>query len=135
MTNAANADDQGIVRIPSRHSVSETITRLQALLEERGIKVFALIDFSGDAAHAGLTMRPEQMLIFGNPKAGTPLMVAAPTAGLDLPLKALVWEDSDGKTWMAYNDPQYVVTRHGLPPSLSANLAVVEPLLALAARD
>jgi uncharacterized protein (DUF302 family) len=135
MTDAANSDDPGIVRIPSRHSVSETITRLQGLLEARGIKVFALIDFSGDAARAGLTMRPEQMLIFGNPKAGTPLMVAAPTVGLDLPLKALVWEDSDGKTWMAYNEPKYVVARHGLPPSLSANLAAVEPLLELAARD
>jgi len=135
MTDAANFDDQGIVRIPSRHSVSETITRLQGLLEARGIKVFALIDFSGDAARAGLTMRPEQMLIFGNPKAGTPLMVAAPTAGLDLPLKALVWEDSDGRTWMAYNAPKYVVARHGLPPSLSANLAVIEPVLELAARD
>ena len=135
MTDAANSDDQGIVRIPSRHSVSETITRLRALLEERGIKVFALIDFSGDAARAGLTMRPEQMLIFGNPKAGTPLMVAAPTAGLDLPLKALVWEDAEGKTWMAYNEPKYVVARHGLPPSLSANLAAAEPLLERAAGE
>jgi uncharacterized protein (DUF302 family) len=135
MTNAANSDDQGIVRIPSRHSVSETITRLQALLEEHGIKVFALIDFSGDAARAGLTMRPEQMLIFGNPKAGTPLMVAAPAVGLDLPLKALVWQDSDGKTWMAYNEPKYIVARYGLPASLSANLAAVEPLLELAAGD
>ena len=79
-------------------------------------------------------MRTEQMLIFGNPKAGTPLMVAAPTAGLDLPLKALVWEDTDG-TWIAYNDPQYVIKRHGLPAALAANLSVVPPLLERAAGD
>jgi uncharacterized protein (DUF302 family) len=134
MTNAAEAD-QGIARIPSHYSVSETITRLQALLQARGIKVFALIDFSGDAERAGLTMRPEQMLIFGNPKAGTPLMVAAPTTGLDLPLKALVWQDGDGNTWITYNEPRYVVKRHGLASSFSANLAAVEPILESAAHD
>jgi len=134
MSNAADAE-QGIARIPSRHSVSETISRLQSLLKDHGIKVFGLIDFSGDAERAGLAMRPEQMLIFGNPKAGTPLMVAAPTAGLDLPLKALVWQDSHGGTWIAYNDPEYVVKRHGLAPSLGGNLAAVEPLLERAAGD
>ena len=133
MTGAADSD-QGIARIHSRHSVTETIARLESILKERGIMVFARIDFSGDAARAGLTMRTEQMLIFGNPKAGTPLMVAAPTAGLDLPLKALVWEDTDG-TWIAYNDPQYVVKRHGLPAALAANLSVVSPLLERAAGD
>ena len=97
--------------------------------------VFAHIDFSGDAARAGLAMRPEQMLIFGNPKAGTPLMVEAPVAGLDLPLKALVWEDTEGKSWIAYNDPQYIVRRHGLPPALAANLAAVAPIVALAAGE
>jgi uncharacterized protein (DUF302 family) len=134
MTHAADSD-RGIARIRSRYSVSETIARLEALLKERGIMVFARIDFSGDAGRAGLTMRPEQMLIFGNPKAGTPLMLAAPTAGLDLPLKALVWEDTVGHTWIAYNEPQYVVDRHGLEPSLSANLAAVVPLLGRAAGD
>src|ERR1700719_2670804 len=112
MTAAADSD-QGIARIRSRHPVTETIARLESILKERGILVFARIDFSGDAARAGLTMRTEQMLIFGNPKAGTPLMVAAPTAGLDLPLKALVWEDTDGSAWIAYNDPEYVIKRHG----------------------
>jgi uncharacterized protein (DUF302 family) len=127
--------DPGIVRIPSQHSVAVTMDRLEALLKERGVMVFARIDFSGDAQRAGLTLRPQQMLIFGNPKAGTPLMVAVPTSGLDLPLKALVWEDTAGKAWIAYNDPQYVVRRHGLAPALSANLAAVIPLIERAAKE
>ena len=92
MSYAADKD-RGIVRLQSHRSVADTVDRLEALLKERGVIVFARIDFSGDAAKAGLTMRPEQLLIFGNPKAGTALMQAAPIAGLDLPLKALVWED------------------------------------------
>ncbi|HEX4586105.1 MAG TPA: DUF302 domain-containing protein [Burkholderiaceae bacterium] len=127
-------EDTGVVQIPSQHSVVETVDRLERLLKERGLIVFARIDFSGDAAKAGLTMRAEQMLIFGNPKAGTPLMQAAPASGLDLPIKALVWEDADGKTWLAYNDPQYIVRRHGLPPGLAANLAAPVPLLEAATR-
>jgi uncharacterized protein (DUF302 family) len=127
--------DDGIVRIPSNHTVAKTMDRLQTLLRERGVLVFALIDFSGDAARAGLGMRPEQMLIFGNPKAGTPLMVEAPVAGLDLPLKALAWEDAEGKTWLAYNDPAYIVRRHGLAATLGANLATALPIIALAAGD
>jgi uncharacterized protein (DUF302 family) len=127
--------DNGIIRIQSRHNVAKTIERLQTLLKERGILVFAHIDFSGDAARAGLAMRPEQMLIFGNPKAGTPLMVEAPVAGLDLPLKALVWEDAEGKTWVAYNDPQFIVRRHNLSSSLAANLAAASPIMALAAGE
>jgi len=126
--------EAGIVRIPSQHSVAATLERLESLLKERGIMIFARIDFSGDAARAGLTMRAEQMLIFGNPKAGTPLMQSAPTAGLDLPLKALVWEDADGRTQIAYNDPQYVVRRHGLDAALAANLAAPVPLIERAAR-
>jgi uncharacterized protein (DUF302 family) len=127
--------DSGIRRITSRHSVAATLERLEGLLKERGVMIFARIDFSGDAARAGLTMRPEQMLIFGNPKAGTPLMQSVPAAGIDLPLKALVWEDADGRTQIAYNDPQYIVRRHGLDPALAANLAVVVPLLERAAGD
>jgi uncharacterized protein (DUF302 family) len=125
--------DDGIIRIPSKHTVARTMDRLQTLLKERGILVFALIDFSGDASRAGLGMRPEQMLIFGNPKAGTPLMVEAPAAGLDLPLKALAWEEAEGKTWIAYNDPAYIVRRHGLSAALGANLAAALPIIALAA--
>jgi uncharacterized protein (DUF302 family) len=127
--------DDGIIRMPSHHNVAKTMERLQTLLKERGILVFAHIDFSADAARAGLTMRPEQMLIFGNPKAGTPLMVESPPAGLDLPLKALVWEDAEGKTWVAYNDPQYIVRRHGLSPALAANLAAAVPIVVLAAGE
>ncbi len=128
MTIGADVDS-GIVRIPSQHSVAATADRLEALLKERGIMVFARIDFSADAGRAGLTMRPEQLIVFGNPKAGTPLMVAQPTAGLDLPLKALIWEDAEGKAWLAYNDPAYIVRRHQVPAALSANLSAVIPLL------
>jgi uncharacterized protein (DUF302 family) len=134
MTNPIEAEN-GIKKIPSQHSVAVTMQRLQSLLKERGITVFALIDFSADAARAGLVMRSEQLLIFGNPKAGTPLMVAAPVAGLDLPLKALIWEEADGKTWIAYNDPQYIVRRHALEPALGSNLAAVLPILEHAAHE
>ena len=130
----SNDTDQGIVRIASHHAVAETMDRIESELKQRGIIVFARIDFSADAARAGLTMRPEQLLIFGNPKAGTPLMQAAPVAGLDLPLKALVWEDAEHHVWIAYNDPQYVVRRHALASSLSANLAAAVPLLEQAAQ-
>jgi uncharacterized protein (DUF302 family) len=126
--------DRGIVRIASHHAVGETMDRIESLLKQRGIMVFARIDFSGDAARAGLTMRPEQLLIFGNPKAGTPLMQAEPVAGLDLPLKALVWQDADARTWIAYNDPLYVVRRHALASALSANLAAAMPILEQAAQ-
>jgi uncharacterized protein (DUF302 family) len=125
----------GVVLIPSQHSVSATLERLEAILKQHGIMVFARIDFGGDAARAGLAMRPEQLLIFGNPKAGTPLMSAVPTAGIDLPLKALVFEDGDQKTWIAYNDPVYIVRRHALAAGLGANLAAVIPLLERAARE
>jgi uncharacterized protein (DUF302 family) len=127
--------DSGVVRINSRHSVAETIERLQSLLKERGVLIFARIDFSGDAARAGLALRAEQMLIFGNPRAGTPLMQSVPAAGIDLPLKALVWEDSAGQTQIAYNDPQYIIRRHGLEAALAANLAAVVPLIERAARE
>ena len=127
--------DTGIICIASRHSVAETLQRLESLLTQRGVMIFARIDFSGDAARAGLTLRPEQMLIFGNPRAGTPLMQSVPAAGLDLPLKALVWEDAEGHTQIAYNDPQYIIRRHGLDAALAANLAAVVPLIERAAGD
>ena len=130
----ATAADTGVVRLSSNHSVADTAARLESALKERGILVFAHLDFAADAARAGLTMRPEQLLIFGNPKAGTPLLVAMPTVGLDLPLKALIWESGDGTVWLAYNDPQYVVRRHGLADALAANLGAVVPILQEAAR-
>jgi uncharacterized protein (DUF302 family) len=129
-----DASQRGVILIPASRSAVATIDRLESLLRERGIMIFARIDFSGDAARAGLTMRPEQLLVFGNPKAGTPLMIAAPVVGLDLPIKALAFEDEAGKTWLAYNDPHYLVRRHGLAAALAANLAAVIPLLEQAAK-
>jgi uncharacterized protein (DUF302 family) len=127
------SNESGITRITSHHSVTTTLERLESLLKERGVMVFARIDFSGDAARAGMTMQPEQMLIFGNPKAGTPLMQSVPAAGLDLPLKALVWQDAQGQTQVAYNDPQYIIRRHRLDAAFAANLAAVVPLIERAA--
>src|ERR1700757_1305440 len=131
----SNTIDSGIRRISSQHSVSATLERLETLLKERGVMIFARIDFSGDAARAGLDLRPEQMLSFGNPKAGTPLMQSVPAAGLALPLKALVWEDAEGQTQIAYNDPQYIIRRHGLDATFAANLAAVVPLIERAASE
>jgi uncharacterized protein (DUF302 family) len=127
--------DAGIRKLPAHHSVDETIDRLAALQKERGVTIFARIDFSKDAAANGLSMSPEQQLIFGNPKAGTPLMVASPTAALDLPVRAICWQDKDGKTWLAYNDPAYILQRHRLPVSFATNLAAVIPLLQKAAGE
>ena len=118
----------GIVSIPSAHSVAQTVARLEATLQAKGVKLFSLIDHSGEAEKAGLPMRPTKLLIFGNPKAGTPLMIAAPTSALDLPLKILVWEDAAGQAWIAYNSPAYLQARHGLPPDLLQNIAIIEAL-------
>ena len=115
--------DRGIVDIPSRYSVPETLARLQSILKEKGVTVFALIDHSGEAANAGLEMLPTQLLIFGSPKAGTPLMVAAPSVAIDLPLKALAWQDAQGKVWLSYNAPEYLQQRHGIPADLLKNIA------------
>jgi uncharacterized protein (DUF302 family) len=115
--------DHGIIEFRSPFDVSTTIDKIRAALDSHGITVFAQIDFSGDAARAGLSMPAEQMLIFGNPKGGTPLMQQEPRAGLDLPLKALVWDDGQGASWIACNAPEYIIARHGLPEALAANLA------------
>jgi uncharacterized protein (DUF302 family) len=120
----------GFISKLSPHSVPETIQRLSALLKSKGVAIFALIDHSGEAEKAGLKMRPTQLLIFGNPKGGTPLMLAAPSTAIDLPLKALVWEDADGKVWLSYNSPDYLQQRHGFPADLGKNIAAIEPLLA-----
>jgi len=132
--NTSVAEEHGVVRIDSHHSVAHTAERLEALLKERGMQIFAHLDFTADASRAGLTMRPEQLLIFGNPRSGTPLMQAQPAVGLDLPLKALIWEDADGHVTIAYNEPQYVLQRHGLPASFTANISGVIPLLQRAAQ-
>jgi uncharacterized protein (DUF302 family) len=127
--------ETGIRKLPAHHSVAETLDRLSVLLKDRGIKIFARIDFSADAAWYGLSMLPQQQLIFGNPKAGTPLMLENPTAALDLPIRAICWEDPRGKTWLAYNDPAYTIKRHSLPENLTGNLAAVIPLLEQAAAE
>ncbi|MGC8519082.1 MAG: DUF302 domain-containing protein [Steroidobacteraceae bacterium] len=126
-------DIPGFVSLRAAHSVAETLERLEASLAQRGIAVFARIDFSADAARVGLQMRPEQLLIFGNPRAGTPLMQQLPEVGLDLPLKALAWEDEQGQTWLAYNDLQYIAQRYRMDGSSTERLAGVLPLLEAAA--
>ena len=125
--------DNGIVSIPSNHSVDQTVEKLEEILQAKGVKLFALIDHSGEAEKAGMEMRPTKLLIFGNPKAGTPLMIASPSIAIDLPLKILVWEDGNGKVWISYNSPAYLQARHNLPPHLVQNIAVVEALAAKAA--
>jgi uncharacterized protein (DUF302 family) len=124
----ATATNNGIVNKPSKHSVEQTIEALSNILKSKGVAVFALIDHSGEAEKVGLKMRPTKLLIFGKPKAGTPLMLASPSSAIDLPLKLLVWEDAQGKVWVSYNSPEYLRERHGLPQELMQNIAVVEGL-------
>ncbi len=119
----------GIIDVPSRYSVPETLARLQKILKEKGVAVFALIDHSGEAEKVGLAMRPTQLLIFGSPKGGTPLMVAAPRLAIDLPLKALAWQDEQGRVWLSYNSPEYLQQRHGFPAELMKNIAVIGALV------
>jgi uncharacterized protein (DUF302 family) len=122
----------GLLQVASKYSVDETVKRLQAVLAEKGVQVFARIDHSGEAEKVGLKMRPTKVLIFGNPKGGTPLMVAAPSLAIDLPLKALVAQDESGKVWVTYNNPEYLQQRHGVPEDLIKNIAVVGTLVAKA---
>jgi uncharacterized protein (DUF302 family) len=126
--------DKGLVTVPSSHSVDDTVAKLETMLAEKQVKLFAVIDHSGEAKRAGLEMPPTKVLIFGNPKGGTPLMVAAPSTAIDLPLKLLVWEDGEGKVWITYNSPQYLQERHQFPKELMANIAVIEGIAANAAR-
>jgi uncharacterized protein (DUF302 family)/uncharacterized membrane protein YidH (DUF202 family) len=122
--------DNGIINAPSNHSVDETVGRLTGILQAKGVTLFALVDHSGEAARVGMKMNPTKLLIFGSPKAGTPLMLAAPSSAIDLPLKILIWEDREGKVWISYNSPAYLQKRHGLPQELLQNIAVVEALAA-----
>jgi uncharacterized protein (DUF302 family) len=125
--------DSGIVSIPSNHSVDQTVEKLEGILQAKGVKLFALVDHSGEAERAGMRMHPTKLVIFGNPKAGTPLMLASPGIAIDLPLKILVWEDGNGKVWISYNSPAYLQARHSLPQDLVQNIVVVEALAAMAA--
>jgi uncharacterized protein (DUF302 family) len=126
---------KGLIDIPSSHSVDETVTKLEGILQAKGITLFALVDHSGEAAKAGMKMRPTKLLIFGNPRAGTPVMLAAPSSAIDLPLKILVWEDDQGKVWITYNSATYLQTRHNLPADLLQHIAVIEPLAKNAAQQ
>jgi uncharacterized protein (DUF302 family) len=121
--------DNGMVHLSSPHSVAETLQRLEALVKTKGLTIFCRVDHSGEAAKAGLKMKPTQLLIFGSPQAGTPLMLASPTLAIDLPLKALIWEDADGKVWVSCNTPEYLKARHNIPDELVKNIAGVGPLL------
>jgi uncharacterized protein (DUF302 family) len=125
-------EGNGITSQRSRHTVDETVDRLKGLLQAKGVTLFALIDHSGEAAKAGMEMRPTKLLIFGNPAAGTPVMLAAPSIAIDLPLKILVWEDGEGSVWLSWNSPEYLQRRHGLPAELVKNIGVAEGLAAKA---
>jgi uncharacterized protein (DUF302 family) len=129
MTDAAS----GVVTIPTQHSVDEAVRRLEQMLADKSIQLFTLVDHSGEAEKAGMQMPPTKLVIFGSPKAGTPLMLATPSIAIDLPLKLLIWEDKSGSVWISYNAPAYLMARHGLPQDLLANIAVIEKLAAAVA--
>src|SRR2546427_11652745 len=118
--------DSGLIDIRSNHSVDETVEKLKGILQAKGIALFALVDHSGAAIKGGMKMRPTKLLIFGNPKAGTPVMLAAPSSAIDLPLKILIWEDAQGKVWVSYNNAAYLQGRHSVPQELLKNIALVE---------
>lgn len=125
--------NNGLINVPSNHSVDEMVDKLKAILQSKGITIFALIDHSGEAIKAGIKMRPTKLLILGNPKAGTPVMLAAPSSAIDLPLKILIWEAAQGKTWVTYNSPAYLQERHNIPVELLPNVSVIEALAKSAA--
>jgi uncharacterized protein (DUF302 family) len=137
MTPAANIKavnaNKGIIDKPSHHSVEQTVERLKNILQSKGVTLFGLIDHSGEAEKVGMKMPPTKLLIFGSPKAGTPVMLAAPSSAIDLPLKVLIWEDSQGKVWVSYNSPAYLQERHALPVHLLQNIGVIEALAIKAA--
>jgi uncharacterized protein (DUF302 family) len=120
---------EGIISKASKYSVSETLDRVDALLQSKGIKIFVRVDHGGEAEKVGLKMPPTQLLIFGNPKGGTPIMLAAPTAAIDLPLKALAWQDADGKVWLSYNDPEYIKKRFGPTDDQIKTIVGIGPLI------
>jgi len=121
--------ENGIISVASAYSFDETVEKIEALLHEKGIKLFVIVDHSGEAASVGLRMPATKLLIFGNPKAGTPVMLSAPSAALDLPLKILVAEDGDGATWLSWNDPEFLQKRHGFAVELKANLVAAAALV------
>jgi len=120
--------EKGIISLPSNHSVDQTVEKLGGILRAKGVTLFATVDHSGEAQKVVLKMSPTKLVIFGSPKAGTPLMLAAPSVAIDLPLKILVWEDNQGKVWLLYNSSEYLKERHGLPQELLQNIAIVQTL-------
>jgi len=129
----ASVTKKGIIDKPSNHSVDQTVENLKDILQSKGIKLFALVDHSGEAEKVGIKMPPTKLLIFGSPEAGTPLMLAAPSVAIDLPLKILVWQDDQGKVWVSFNSPEYLKERHGLPQDVLQNISVIETLAMKAA--
>ncbi len=127
------AMNNGIVDKPTNHSVDETVEKLKGILQSKGVALFATVDHSGEAAKVGMKMPPTKLLIFGSPKAGTPLMLASPSVAIDLPLKILIWEDAQGKAWLSYNSPAYLQERHSIPTELMQNIAIIEALASKAA--
>jgi uncharacterized protein (DUF302 family) len=127
--------DRGILHARSPYSAAETIRRLEAVLAQKGIPVLARVNHSAGAIAAGMAMRPTELLIFGNAKAGTPLMLAAPTTAIDLPLKTIVWEDEGGTVWVSYNSPEYLQHRHGFPKEMIANIAGIHGIVESAVRS
>ncbi len=124
-----NPANNGLVHLASPYSVAETTKRLKSALQAKGIRLFCQIDHSGEAEKIGLKMHPTEVLIFGNPQGGTPLMLASPTVAIDLPLKALLWEDAENKVWVSYNSPEYLGQRHNLSAELLKNIALIGDLL------
>jgi uncharacterized protein (DUF302 family) len=124
----SSPSDNGIVHLRSPYSVPETLQRLEALVTAKGLTIFARVDHSGEAAKVGMEMPPTELLIFGSPKSGTPLMIASPTLAIDLPLKALAWQDVDGAVWLSYNSPEYLQQRHQIPESLLQNIAGIRSI-------
>src|SRR3979409_2529926 len=125
---------QGLTTIPSSYGPQDTMNRLEAAVKAKGITVFARIDHAAGATGAGLSLRPTEVLIFGNAKAGTPLMQSVQTIGIDLPLKALVWQDAADNTWLSYNDPAWLAQRHGLGGETEPAVGLMTAALAAVAR-
>ena len=126
---AAATPDNGMVYICSPYSATETLKRVESALHEQGLTIFCIVDHSGEAEKVGLKLRPTQLILFGSPKGGTPVMVASPTIAIDLPLKALIWEDAGGKVWVSHNSPEYLQQRHNVPADLVKNISAAGPLL------
>lgn len=127
--------ENGLVSVQSRSAASETTRRLESALAKRKLTVFARVDHAAGAASVGLPLRPTELVIFGNPQGGTALMQDKQSAGIDLPLKALVWEDADGKTWLTYNDPSWIAQRHALGTGAASAVKAMAGLLSAIAQE